>query len=379
MKIERIEVRAVAPPTEQFQWSEDLPAQYATNTVLRIFTDEGVEGVSGVWNATSYGFEKYTAEAIRHIAPILIGRDPLQREELWFDIRPRVFPVPPQALASIDIALWDLAGKVAGMPLYQMLGGARDRIRSYASTPMLPDVPAYLKFVEDLLAEGYTAVKFHTWCIPEKDLELSRAVAKEFDTSKIDFMLDAENNYDRGSSLRVARVIEDLGFTWFEAPLPDYDLDGYRELTRETSIPVLPSGNWFMDLMSFAEAIKTNTWRSTRTDVHMMGGITQTQKAIALTEAAGINCELMSWGYSLNSAANLHLMLAHNNCTFYEHSVPQSPYEYGMHDVIRSDSNGYVHAPTKPGLGLEVDWPAMEAATFHEFTIDQGGAPGSVH
>jgi L-alanine-DL-glutamate epimerase-like enolase superfamily enzyme len=370
MKIERIEVRAVAPPTEQFTWSDDLPAQYATNTVMRLYTDEGVEAVSGVWNATSYGFERYTAEAIRHIAPILIGRDPLQREALWHDIRPRVFPVPPQALASIDIALWDLAGKVAGLPLYRLLGGARQKIRSYASTPMLDDVPAYLRFVEQLLAEGYTAIKFHTWCVPEKDLALCRAVAKEFDTAKIDFMHDAENNYNRTDSLKVALELQDLGFTWFEAPLPDYDLDGYRELTRKTSIPVLPSGNWYMDLMTFNEAIRTQTWRSARTDVHMMGGITQTQKAIALTEAAGINCELMSWGYSLNSAANLHLMLAHNNCSFYEHSVPQQPYEYGMHDVIRSDADGYVQAPTKPGLGLDVDWDQMESATFHQFTID---------
>jgi L-alanine-DL-glutamate epimerase-like enolase superfamily enzyme len=370
MKIERIEVRSVAPPTGQFTWSDDLPAQFATNTVLRLYTDEGIEGVSGVWNGTSYGFEKYTAEAIRHISPILVGRDPLQREELWYDIRPRVFPVPPQALASIDIALWDLAGKVAGLPLYRLLGGARERIRSYASTPMLEDVPAHLKFVEDLLDEGYTAVKFHTWCIPEKDLELSRAISQEFDTAKIDFMLDVENNYDRVSALNVAQEIEQLGFRWFEAPLPDYDLDGYRELTRKTSIPVLPSGNWFMDLMTFNEAIKTKTWRATRTDVHMMGGITQANKAIALTEAADINCEIMSWGYSLNAAANLHLMLAHTNCSFFEHSVPQQAYEYGMHDVIRSDANGYVHAPTKPGLGLDVDWDQMEAATFHNFTIE---------
>jgi L-alanine-DL-glutamate epimerase-like enolase superfamily enzyme len=369
MKIERIEVRSIAPPTEQFTWSDDLPEQFATNTVLRLYTDDGVEGVSGVFNATSYGFEKYTAEAIRHIAPILIGRDPLQREALWRDIRPRVFPVPPQVLASIDIALWDLAGRVAGMPLYQLLGGARDRIRSYASTPMLEDIPAYLKLVENLLNEGYTAVKFHTWCVPDKDLELAKAVASEFDTGKIDFMLDAENNYDRGSSLRVARGIEDLGFTWFEAPLPDWDLDGYRELTSRTSIPVLPSGNWFMDLMSFNQAIASKAWRSARTDAHMMGGITQTQKAITLTEAAGINCELMSWGYSLNSAANLHLMLAHDNCSFYEHSVPQQPYEFGMHDVIRSDANGYVHAPQKPGLGLDVNWDEMQSATFHEFVI----------
>ncbi|MEE2659559.1 MAG: enolase C-terminal domain-like protein [Candidatus Latescibacterota bacterium] len=370
MKIERIEVRAVGPPTEQFTWSDDLPDQYATNTVLRLFTDDGGEAVSGVWNATSFGYEKYTAEAIRHIAPILIGRDPLQREALWYDIRPRVFPLPPQALATIDIALWDLAGKVAGLPIYQLLGARRDRIRSYASTPMLEDVPAYLRFVENLLAEGYTAVKFHTWCVPHRDIELCRAVSREFDLERVDFMLDVENNYDRASSMRVAREIEELGFSWFEAPLPDWDLDGYRELTRSTTIPILPSGNWLMDLMTLNEGIRTKAWRSTRTDVHMMGGITQMQKAMTLTAAAGINCEIMSWGYTLNSAANLHVMLAHDHCTFYEHSVPQQPYEFGMRDVIRSDGEGFVHAPTKPGLGVEVDWEQMRSATFHEFVVE---------
>ena len=127
MKITKVEIRTVAPPVDRFTWSDDLPDQYATNTVVRIYTDEGVEGVAGVWNATSFDFERYTAESIRHLAPILLGKDPLLRESIWHEIRPRVFPLPPQSLAVIDIALWDLAGKVAGLPLYRMLGGARER------------------------------------------------------------------------------------------------------------------------------------------------------------------------------------------------------------------------------------------------------------
>ena len=119
MKISKIEVRAVAPPVDRFTWSNDLPDQYSTNTIVRIFTDEGIEGVAGVWNATSFNFERYTAESIRHLVPILIGKDPLLREEIWHAIRPRVFPLPPQSLAAIDIALWDLAGKAAGLPLYK--------------------------------------------------------------------------------------------------------------------------------------------------------------------------------------------------------------------------------------------------------------------
>ena len=369
MHITKVEIRTVAPPVDRFTWSDDLPDQYSTNTVVRLYTDEGIEGVAGVWNATSFDFERYTAEAIRHLAPILLGKDPLLRERIWHEIRPRVFPLPPQSLAALDIALWDLAGKAAGLPLYRLLGGARDKIPAYASTPLFADVESYLKNAEEFIAQGFKAIKFHTWCIPELDLELARAVRKQYPGNDIAFMLDAENNYDRDGALRVAQQLEAMGFTWFEAPLHDSDLDGYRELTSRVTIPILPSGNWFQDLHSFAAALHSKAWGRARTDVAMMGGITQTNKAIALAEAAGMKCEIMSWGYSLVSAANLHLMLAYDNCSYFEQSVPCEPYEYGMQDVIRAQPDGYAYAPAGPGLGLAVDWEAMAAATIHSIVV----------
>ena len=373
MKIEHIEVRAVGPETQRHTWSHDLPEQYMTNTLVRIFTDSGIEGVGGVSNYTSYDYDRYTAETLRHMIPVLMGRDPLQRETLWQELCSRVFPLAPGALAVVDIALWDLLGKVANLPVYQLLGGARDRIPSYASTPLLKDIPSYLKFIENLVEEGFRAIKFHTWCVPERDLELARAVRKNYAEDSITFMLDAENNYDRLGALRVAEELETLGFHWFEAPLPDYDLDGYRELTRRVRIPILPSGNWIQDLPSFAEALRTRAWRVARTDVTVCGGITPIRKALALVETAGINCEIMSWGNTLISSANLHLMLAFPGCTYYEQAVPYEGYEYGMKEVIRTQSDGYVSAPQGPGLGVSVDWKVMEAATIHAF--DSGSRP----
>jgi L-alanine-DL-glutamate epimerase-like enolase superfamily enzyme len=270
-------------------------------------------------------------------------------------------------MAVVDIALWDLLGKVAGLPIYKLLGGVRDRILSYASTPLLPDVPAYLRFVDELIGQGFRAIKFHTWCLPERDLELARALRKHHPGQDVAFMMDAENNYDRISALRVAVELESLGFTWFEAPLPDYDLDGYCELTSRVSIPILPSGNWIQDLPSLGEALRRHAWTSARTDVTVCRGITPARKALALVEAAEINCEIMSWGTTLISAANLQLMLASLNCTYYEQAVPYEAYEYGMKTVIRTQPDGTVRAPEGPGLGVEIDWEAMEAATIHRF------------
>ena len=126
---------------------------------------------------------------------------------------------------------------------------------------MLPDVTAYLRFVEKLVEEGFRAVKFHAWCIPDKDVELARAIRKHYPGTDVDFMQDAENNYDRSGAFRVAQELEDLGFGWLEAPFPDYELDAYRELTSRVNIPVLPSGNWFQDLPSFHTALHSGAWR----------------------------------------------------------------------------------------------------------------------
>ena len=370
MIIRRVEVRAVGPTVTRYTWSHDIPEQFMTNTIVRIFTDQGLVGTGAVANYTSYDYDRYTAETIRHMIPILLGRDPLDRESIRQALWPRVFPLVPGAIAAIDIALWDLLGKIEDKPIYQLLGGTRDRIKAYASTPMFDDVPAYLDFVDQMISEGFTAIKFHCWCDPDKDLELARAVRKRFPGDEIAFMLDVENNYDRETALRAAQELQDLNFSWFEAPLFDYDLEGYRELTRQVSIPILPSGNWIQDLPAFGEALRTRAWSVARTDLTMCGGFTGGRQAMQMAAAEGMRCEIMSWGFTLVAAANLHLMLGFDNCTYYEQAVPYESYEYGMKDVIRTQPDGHVYAPQGPGLGLEIDWDAMQEATIHLIDSD---------
>ena len=218
MQIDRVDILVIGPETEHHTWSDDLPGQYQSNTLIRIYTDAGLEGIAGVWNATSFGYDRYTAESLRHLVPILIGRDPCERESILHDLRPRVFPQPPGALAVIDIALWDIMGKIQDKPIYQLLGGAMKRIPAYASTPMYADIDTYMTVVGELVDQGFQAVKFHTWCIPDRDLALAREARRQF--PDLALMLDAENNYDLDSAIEVAKVLDALAFTWFEAPLP---------------------------------------------------------------------------------------------------------------------------------------------------------------
>ena len=377
MKIEKIEVYVVGPEDKHYTWSEDIPEVYQSNTLIRIFTDTNIIGEAAVWNATYFEYDKYTAESLRHLLPILIGKNPLNINEILYEIRPRVFPQPPGAQALIDNALWDIAGKQNNLPIYKLLGGERDKILSYASTVMYDTIDEYLKVIEEMQSQGFQAVKFHTYCIPKKDLELAKAARSAF--PKMSFMLDAENNYNLESSLEVAKELEKLEYTWFEAPLPDYDFEGYKKITDSVGIKIIPSGNWIVDLQRFSEAIKNKIWSATRTDMAMIGGLTNGKKAMDLSAAGGLNCEIMSWGYTLVSVANLHLMLSSNNCSYYEQPLPYETFEFGMDDVLRTNKDGHMHAPTKPGLGMEVNWDQMKTKVIHSFVCDKNKKIGYVH
>src|SRR5204863_765415 len=215
MKITHVEARVVGPPVVRHGWAHDLTDQYMTNTLVTVHTEEGVSGTGCAASFTNFDFDRSLVETLRHMIPMLVGKDPLQREALWNLLRSRTLPRAYGAQSAVDIALWDLLGKVAGLPVYQLLGGARDRVMSYASTPLLADVPAYLRFTDDLIAQGFKAIKFHAWGLPEPDMELCRAVRQAHPSQDVLFMFDAENNYDQRSALRAAMELEDLGFAWF--------------------------------------------------------------------------------------------------------------------------------------------------------------------
>lgn len=132
----------------------------------------------------------------------------------------------------------------------------------------------------------------------------------------------------------------------------DYDLAGCCELPRKIDIPILPSGSWIQDLPAFQNALDANSWSAAR-------------KYLSEVESARMQCEIIAWGNTLVSSANLHLMLGTGLSTCFEQAVPWEPYEYGMHDVIRTQRHGHVVAPSGPGLGVEIAWDAMKSTTIH--------------
>ncbi|HSU04329.1 MAG TPA: mandelate racemase/muconate lactonizing enzyme family protein [Acetobacteraceae bacterium] len=364
LAIDRIEVFTVGPPTRRLAWALEMPAQFMTETILKLTTHGGLTGIAGAVSYADFGYESSVAEALRPLLPHLIGRHPLAREAVWQDLLSRTLPRAPQAQSLIDIALWDLAAKAAGVPLWQFLGGARDRIAAYASTALLDSAEAYVDEVVRLRAEGFRAIKFHCWCEPGRDLAMVRKVSASGQAEGLALMLDVEQRYTPDAALRVGYVLGELGYDWFEAPLDDFDLDGYRRLAAALAVPIVPAGNSVLDNRLIGFAAARDCWDKMRVDVTMCGGFTPALKIMGLAASLGRTVELQCWGYTLTQAANLHLMLGQPNCTWFEQPLPYDSFEFGAQQVIRTDREGFVHAPPGHGLGIELDWEAIGSATL---------------
>lgn len=358
--IERVRVYTVGPNTKRWTWADDLPEQYVTNTMVRLFASDGTEGFAGAVSATSHMYDCAPAETLRSFVRTLIGRSAFEREAILADLDDKNVIIAPQMRSCIDVALWDLAGKQVGQPIYRMLGGARDKIMSYASTPMLGSPEEYVDYTGELIDMGFKAIKFHCWCVYEKDKALVEAVEKAHGTKGIKLMLDTEQRYDRREASAMAGLLEECGYEWFEAPLPDLDIEGYAELRRGTSVPVLCSGNYILEPSIMNMAVDKGAWSAIRCEPTFAGGITGVQKIFNLASARNMTVELQTWGYSTTQAAGLHLELGHPNALYFEQVVPYDDYEFACKTPIRTDEEGYVHAPRGNGLGIELDWDEIE-------------------
>lgn len=334
------------------------------NVVVRLKTDEGLEGVAG---ASTYLGATGVAAAVAEMKPLLIGEDPLYREKIWQRLNEvSILMVPPHSIAVIDCALWDLAGRAAGLPVYKLLGAQRDRVTAYASSLTYATLPDFQKEIDGYLRSGFRAVKLHVWGDPARDIELCTAIRKQVGPD-VALMVDAVGSYSLNEALRVGRALDELGYEWFEMPLRDSHIAAYRTLAQALDIAVTSGEVHTRTFEEAANYLTTGAWDIVRIDALISGGITATRKAASLAEALGLRCEIHSFGYTLNQAANLQCIGAVANSRYFECPMPLGEYGAGMLDVIDLQPDGTVCVPAKPGLGVEVDWEKMDAMTVARF------------
>jgi len=324
--------------------------------VLRVYTDAGIEGDCFVRNQMD------ARELVQSVKPLVVGCDPLDREWIWQTLWrvERIYHFSIFTHSCIDIALWDIAGKAANLPLCKLLGGYRDKIKAYKSSPLTMSVDTFVQEALKAKARGYHGYKLHPEGDPGKDLAACRAV-REAVGDEMDLMLDPIGAYDHEGALKVARELERLGFLWLEEPLPDWDIHGNAELARAVDIPICGVEVLPGSIYGTAEYILQKGVDIVRSDVELKGGITGVMKTAHLSEAFGLNCELHTCLSALSNVANLHCACAMKNTLYFEFLESEKTMGYGVKDFPCLDDEGYVRPPSAPGLGLEIDWEQLGA------------------
>ena len=346
------------------------PEHDATQTLLTIVTDEGAEGYS-------FGASPAVVEGV--VKPALLGEDPMYREKLWQLLRTwqrshREFT--DRQLGSIDLALWDLAGRYLGQPVYKLLGGFRDKVLAYASTMCGDEMPGglstpeeYGAFADWCMKRGYKAFKLHTWMPPidwapdpRMDVKACAAV-REAVGDGVPLMLDCYHDYSREQALYIGRELEKLNYHWFEEPMDEHSTSSYVWLAEQLDIAVIGPESAEGKIQTRAEWIVRGASDISRGGVGDIGGITPMMKVAHLAEAFGVAMEVHGGG-----AGNLDVLGAMG--------IPGEFYERGLlhpftdHEAREPwlktraddlDDEGYVHLPQAPGLAQDINFEYIEA------------------
>lgn len=339
----------------------------ATQSLLSIVTDDG---------ATGYAVGSLTPAALATVKEVLLGEDPFFRELLWQHLKERqrlnLGSLPDRVLTVVDLALWDLAGRVLGQPLHRLLGATRDSVPAYASTMVGDDLSggldtpeAYARYADWCVhTRGYPAFKLHTWQPPlpgapsvKHDLAACAAVREALGPD-VPLMLDPFHYYSRLEALELARGLEALKFLWMEEPMDEHSMSSYVWLCEQTSLPICGPETVEGKMFSRAEWIKAGACDMLRAGVGDVGGITPLVKIAHLAEAFGMNMEVHG-----NGVGNLHVLCAMGMPgLYYERGLLHPFIDYDAAPawlnapVDPMDEQGMVHVSQAPGLGLELNF-----------------------
>jgi L-alanine-DL-glutamate epimerase-like enolase superfamily enzyme len=310
MKITRIDAFQVG-------WaSTDKPSQ--RSAFVRVHTDTGLTGLGEA--SPMQGGRASLGMIVHDIAPMLVGRDPLDHAVLLDQAMHTLLKLGPEgaltgALAALDIALWDLKGKLTGLPIYKLIGGAwKTALPFYASIGGNGDrdTDAVVRGVEVRLRDRPAAVKIRfDNNRTSLDVDIPGDIAKARAVRKLvgdgfPLAFDANNCYTTGGAIRVGRALEELGFWWFEEPVQHYHVRAMGEVARKLDITV-SAGEQTYTLAALADLIDAGV-RMVQPDIVKMGGITGLLRCAALAHAHGVELVPHQTQPMIGHMANLHVV-----------------------------------------------------------------------
>jgi L-alanine-DL-glutamate epimerase-like enolase superfamily enzyme len=356
MKIDRIEAFQIA-------WSPTDPPT-KRSAFVRVWADDGSVGIGEA--SPMQGGRVLLGILLHNIAPMLRGADPLDHAVIQDRLTHTFIKLGPQgalsgALAGLDIALWDLKGKLLGQPIYKLLGGAwRTTLPFYASIGNNGErsIDEVLYVVEQRLKDKPAAIKIRfdnertvlDGDIPG-DIAKARAVRKLVGDG-FPLAFDANNGYSVGGAIRVGRALEELGYWWFEEPVQHFHVKAMGEIARKLDITV-SAGEQTYTLAGVADLIDAGV-RMVQPDIVKMGGITGLQRCVALAQAYGVEIVPHQTQPTIGHLANMHVVAAQLHAI---KPIELNDPSRRMHALFAKPlvpQAGLFNLPTTPGLGLDL-------------------------
>jgi L-alanine-DL-glutamate epimerase-like enolase superfamily enzyme len=320
-----------------------------------IRTEAGLEGVGYSYSKRAGGDGQF-AHA-REIAPELIGEDPNDIQRIWTKLVWAGASVgrsgmAVQAIAAFDIALWDLKAKRASLPLAKLLGAHRDSVACYNTSGgfLSSSVEEIIANAHTTVANGIGGVKIKVGQ-PDTRIDLKRVAAvKAALGDETALMVDANQQWDRSTAIRIGRALEEFGLTWIEEPLDAYDAEGHADLARELATPIA-TGEMLTSVAEHADLIGHRSVDFIQPDAPRVGGITQFLKIMALGERARMR---MAPHFAME--IHLHLAAAYEHDPWVEHFDWLEPLFNERLETV----GGRMIVPARPGLGFSLSEQARE-------------------
>ncbi|MFN2237309.1 MAG: mandelate racemase/muconate lactonizing enzyme family protein [Anaerolineales bacterium] len=323
-----------------------------------------------------YGPARIVQAGIQFFEPLVLRQDPLHVETIWHNMYQRSFDYARRgvllaSLSAIDIALWDLRGKILNQPVSVLMGGRRrENIKVYATGMyFVEDADLEKKLAEEAqmyVEQGYKAIKMKVGLGVKEDLKYIRAVRQAIGPD-IQLMIDSNHAYSRSEALSLVRKIEPLDITFFEEPLSPEDYEGYRELRIRTEIPIA-AGECEYLCAGFRHLVEGHCVDIAQPDICAAGGLTEVKRIVALANTFGVNLIPHSWGTGIAFAAGLHLVstldVVPGRLRMPEPMLEMDRTENPLRDRLTLPKfeavEGMVPVPTEAGLGVDVDLDLLE-------------------
>ena len=370
MKIKEVRILPLRGATPDGGWDERFFREKNNlHTLIEVIADDGVTGVGSVFTSA-----KLVEGAIEVLRPFLIGVSALDPAATTETLHQQTFwqgrgGAVTHAISGVDIALWDILGKVTGQPVSRLLGGRfRESIKPYGSL-LMTEPDEMRRRLEDALGRGFKALKMGWGPFGRVDARMDRAIvraARETVGPEIELMVDAGGSdafWPHGYkwARETATMLADFGIAWFEEPLPPDDIEGYVKLTENAPLPIAAC-EVLARRQSFREWIERRAIDYIQPDVTKVGGISEEHRIQQYAEDHSILFVPHGWNTAVGLAADLQLVGAAANARWVEYITPAPYIEDLLAEPLALDGDGMIAIPDGPGLGLR--WNPEGIARF---------------